>query len=83
MHIMTPDQLTEAKELLDRGHSPMSAARCMSGVTYRQIADAFGEVSHPTDRMSPALRKWWWQQPWVWRPDNREPVEAPWERVKK
>jgi hypothetical protein len=80
---MTPDQSAKVKELLDKGHTPMSAARCLDGISYREIADEFGEVPHPADRLSPALRRWWMQQSWVWRPDNREPIEAPWERIKK
>jgi hypothetical protein len=78
---MTNDQKVEIKELLDRGHSPLSAARCIDGVDYREIEEYFGAVPRPADWMSPALRAWWTQQPWVWRPDNRNPTTAPWERL--
>ena len=80
---MTPDQKAEVEGLLGRGHTPMSASRCMSGVTYKDIVDEFGDVPHPKDPFSPAFRKWYWQQPWVWRPDNKQPIEAPWERIAK
>jgi hypothetical protein len=83
MPITNPDQLAEIKQLLDRGHSPLSAARCLTGVDYRDIEAQFGSIPHPPDRLSPALRGWWNQQSWVWRPDNRNPTTAPWERIVK
>jgi hypothetical protein len=52
-------------------------------VSYREIENMLGPMPHPEDRMPPKLREWWMQQPWVWRPDNKEPIEAPWERVSR
>ena len=81
MPTINPEQLIEIKQLLDNGHSPMSAARCMTNISYRDIEEKFGSIPCPPDRFSPALRNWWLQQPWVWRPDNQKPITAPWERI--
>lgn len=80
---MTPDQATEARALRAAGHSNLSITRCLSGVTHHEVEDLLGAMPHPPDHMSPALRAWWMQQPWVWRPDNQNPIEAPWERVSR
>lgn len=77
---MAPDLLTKAQRLIDAGHSPMSAARCLDGVSYRDIELHIWKPEHKPTR-TPKLEAWWMQQPWCWRPDNTEPIEAPWERV--
>jgi len=80
---MTEAQVAEARQLRAAGHSNLSVARCISGVGLRAVEDLLGPMPHPPDRLSPALRAWWMQQPWVWRPDNQTPIEAPWERVSR
>ena len=80
---MTPAQETEIRRLRENGASLLYIARCVDGVSYREIEDLFGPEPHPQDHMSPKLRQWWMQQSWVWRPDNQQPTEAPWERVSR
>lgn len=79
---MTDKQRAEVEQLMVQGHSPLSAARCMANIPYREIEEEFGTVPHPADIFSPALRHWWNQQPWIWRPDNKNPIEASWERIR-
>jgi hypothetical protein len=78
---MTKYEHDEVAALLERGHSPLSAARCMTSVSYSEIESTFGSVPYPEDRVSPAFKDWLMQQPWIWRPDNQNPIAAPWERL--
>lgn len=78
---MTPDQESEIRRLRGCGMSLFYISTCIDGVTYREIEDLLGPEPHAPDRMPPALREWWMRQPWVWRPDNTNPTEAPWERL--
>lgn len=78
---MTEQQAKLALEMRLDGYSNLSIARCLSGVSYLEIEAQFGPMPHAGDRMSPAVRDWWHQQPWVWRPDNKQPMEASWERI--
>jgi hypothetical protein len=80
---MTPDQIAEIRRLHDLDRSTYYISACVDGVSWREIEELVGSAPHPADRMSPALRKWWMQQSWVWRPDNQTPIEAPWERLVK
>jgi hypothetical protein len=81
-HSMTPEQYEEAKALYESGrHSPLSIARCLTGVSYREIEAAFDWPAAPVDNRPEAYKKWLTSQPWVWRPDNQNPTEAPWERT--
>ncbi len=80
---MTPTQEAEIRRLRENGASLLYISRCVDGVSYREIEDLLGPEPHPQDRMPPKLRQWWMQQPWVWRPDNLQPTEAPWERVSR
>ena len=80
---MTELQHQEVLALKQRGYSHCYISACVDGVSYREIEDLFGPMPHPKDHMTPKLREWWWQQPWVWRPDNTNPIEAPWERVSR
>lgn len=81
---MTPEQKADVASLLIEGHTPMSAARCFSGISYLEILEEFPDAA-PKHKPSkpPALWDWWIKQPWVWRPDNQNPIEAPWERIVK
>lgn len=78
---MTEEQMIEARRLHEAGRSHLEIARCLTGVTHRQVEIMLGPMPHKPDWMAPKLRAWWMQQPWVWRPDNPNPIEAPWERV--
>lgn len=80
---MTPEQRTTILELEARNLSHYYISACVDGVSFGEIEDFLGPKAHPKDPMSPALRSWWMQQPWVWRPDNQIPSEAPWERLVK
>lgn len=81
---MTPEQKAEAASLLIQGHTPLSASRCMTDVSWQEILEEFPDAAPKhTPSKSPALMEWWIQQPWVWRPDNQNPIEAPWERLVK
>ena len=70
---------------LQAAHGPQWSAlgitRCLDNVDYREIEQLLGERKPTPDVFSPALRAWWMQQPWVWRPDNPNPITAPWERI--
>lgn len=59
----------------------LGIARCLDNVDYREIEQLLGERKPAPDPFSPALRSWWMQQPWTWRPDNLNPTTAPWERL--
>lgn len=78
---MTPELELNVRELRGKGYSLCYISACVDGVSYREIEDLLGPEPHAPDRFSPALRQWWMQQPWVWRPDNQNPIEAPWERI--
>lgn len=78
---MTEAQIAEARRLRAAGRSNMEIARCITGVGYRAVEDLLGPMPHTSAGFSPALQAWWYQQPWVWRPDNQTPIEAPWERI--
>jgi hypothetical protein len=78
---MTPDQEKIIRQLRDTGRSLLYISACVDGVTYREIETLLGPEPMQPARMSPALHSWWMQQPWVWRPDNPAPIEAPWERL--
>jgi len=80
---MTTAQIDEIYRLREKGASLFYISCCLEGVSYREIVDLLGPEPHPQDRMSPKMRQWWMQQPWVWRPDNQQPIEAPWERVSR
>ena len=80
---MTPAHETEIRRLRDKDASLLYISRCVDGVSYAEIVNLLGPESHPQDHMPPKLRQWWTQQPWVWRPDNQQPIEAPWERVSR
>lgn len=80
---MTEAQITEARQLRAAGHSNLSVTRCLSDVRLQEVEDLLGPMPAHADQFSPALRVWWNQQPWVWRPDNQAPAEAPWERVSR
>lgn len=80
---MTTTQIDEIFRLRENGASLLYISRCVDGVSYREIEDLLGPEPHPQDHMPPKLRQWWMQQPWVWRPDNQQPIEAPWERVSR
>lgn len=78
---MTSAQEAEICALHAKGCSLYYIATCVDGVTYQEVENLLGMPTPNPDKFSPALRAWWNQQPWVWRPDNRNPIEAPWERV--
>lgn len=78
---MSPQQEAEIRRLRDAGRSLLYISACVDGVSYREIEDLLGPEPQKPDHLSPALRRWWMQQPWVWRPDNKDPIEAPWERL--
>lgn len=78
---MTELQEAEVRRLRAAGRSLFYISACVDGVTYREIEDLLGPEPSAPDHLSPALRAWWMQQPWVWRPDNQNPIEAPWERL--
>lgn len=80
---MTPEQESEIRDLHAKGRSNCYISACVDGVSIYEIEELVGSPKPNPDRLSPALRAWWMQQPWVWRPDNREPIEAPWERLVK
>ncbi len=80
---MTPTQESEIRELAGKGYSHLYISACVDGVSYREIEGLLGPLPHKADPFSVKLREWWMQQPWVWRPDNKEPIEAPWERVSR
>ena len=80
---MTEAQTAEIHRLRRLGRSLPYISACIYGVSYHEIEELCGPEKHPADLMSPALRTWWMQQPWVWRPDNPCPIEAPWERLVK
>jgi hypothetical protein len=80
---MTDLQQSEIRELQARGYSNLFISACVDGVSYREIEDLLGPMPHTEDRFPPKLREWWNQQPWVWRLDNTQPTEAPWERVSR
>ena len=80
---MTTTQIDEIRRLRENGASLLHISRCVDGVSHREIEDLLGPEPHPQDHMSPKLRQWWMQQSWVWRPDNQQPTEAPWERVSR
>ena len=73
--------MTEVRRLHEAGYSHLEITRCLTGVKHREIEAMLGLFEGKPDHMSPKLRAWWMQQPWVWRPDNMNPTEAPWERV--
>lgn len=78
---MTPEHQLEIERLRAKGYSLCYISACVDGVSYREIEDHLGPEPHSKDWMTPALREWWMQQPWVWRPDSTNPIEAPWERI--
>lgn len=78
---MTPEHESTVRELRGKGYSLCYISACVDGANYREIEDLLGPEPHTSDRFSSALRQWWVQQPWVWRPDNQNPIEAPWERI--
>jgi hypothetical protein len=80
---MTEAVKDEILALHAKGYSNGYISNCVDGATWREIEDLLGSPQTHPDLMSPALRAWWMQQPWVWRPDNQEPIEAPWERVSR
>jgi hypothetical protein len=81
---LEPTWYARAKELFEAGtHSALSIARCLDGVHYREVEEAFDWPPAKPKRFSDAYWEWHKQQPWVWRPDNREPIEAPWERLSR
>jgi hypothetical protein len=59
----------------------MAIARCLTGVNFREIEAAFDFPKHPEDNRPESFKKFLLSQPWVWRPDNQQPTEAPWERT--
>ena len=79
---MTTAQETEIQRLRAKGYSNLYISACVDGVSYRELEDKYPTPPH-VDRMAPKLREWWMQQDWVWRPDNKNPIEAPWERVSR
>lgn len=81
--MLTPDRMTTIADLLISGHSPMSAARCLDGVSYQQIEEAFGSVPHPPFcGHSPGFYEWLMKDcPYTWRPSNSNPEPAPWSRL--
>jgi hypothetical protein len=78
---MTPEHQSEVQRLRGKGYSLCYISACVDGVSYHEIEDFLGPEPHSGDWMAPALREWWMQQPWVWRTDNTNPIEAPWERI--
>lgn len=79
---MTPEWHDEAKALYETGrHSALSISRCLDGVSHREIEALFDFPAHPQDDRPAAYKAWLLNQPWVWRPDNQNPTEAPWERT--
>jgi hypothetical protein len=80
---MTEDAKADVLALHAKGRSNCYISACVDGASYREIEDLLGAPVATPDIFSPALRAWWNQQPWVWRPDNTEPIEAPWERVSR
>jgi hypothetical protein len=80
---MTDATKEEILKLHAKGYSNCFISACVDNATYYEIEDLLGAPKPGPDQMSPALRAWWLQQPWVWRPDNTEPIEAPWERVSR
>lgn len=81
--MLSPERMAAAADLLASGHSPMSAARCLNDVNYRQIEEAFGPVPHPPFcGHSPGFYKWLMDDcPYTWRPNNPNPEAAPWSRL--
>lgn len=78
---MTDAVKEEILKLHAKGYSNCYISACIDAASLRDIEDLVGCPQPAPDKLSPALRAWWMQQPWVWRPDNPEPIEAPWERV--
>jgi hypothetical protein len=79
---MTPENYEAAKRLYETGrHSALSIARCLTGVSFREIEAAFEFPAHPVDNRPESFKEFLRSQPWVWRPDNQNPTEAPWERI--
>ena len=79
---MTSEQFEEAKRLHATGrYSAMAISRCLTGVSYREIEAAFEFPEHPADNRPESYKEFLRSQPWVWRPDNQDPTEAPWERT--
>lgn len=81
---MTSEQRNEAELLWRRGYSPLSIARCLTGVSYRDIEAEFDFDSqeHPAYcGHSPGFYKWLMEEcPSTWRPGNPTPENAPWSR---
>lgn len=79
---MTELQHAEVSKLKAKGYSNLYISACVDNVSYQQIEAAF-PTQYPGERFSPAYQAWRMQQPWVWRPDNKQPTEAPWERISR
>lgn len=69
----------------ERGHSPMSIARCLTGVSYKEIEAEFdfGHQTHPSHcGFSEGFYRWLMDDcPYTWRPDNTNAPDAPWSRA--
>lgn len=79
---MTPDQKNEAELLWRRGYTPLSIARCLTGVSYREIEAAFdfSHQKHPENfGFTAGFAKWLMEEcPYTWRANNPNPADAPW-----
>ena len=82
--ILIDEQKIAIQGLLDRGHTLMSASRCIGSNSYGAIRQAFPEpYPHTPTRAELDPSGAWMQHPWIWRQDNQNPTEAPWERTVK
>jgi hypothetical protein len=80
---MTFDQMQQAAAMHSRGHSALSIARCLTGVSYREIEQHFDFPECPEHfGFTAGFAKWLKEDcPYTWRPDNQDAPDAPWSRV--
>lgn len=67
-----------------QGYTPLSIARCLTGVSYKEIEAKFdfdNQKHPPYCGHSPGFFKWLMEDcPYTWRPSNPAPKDAPWSR---
>jgi len=81
---LTDNQKLRIQELIDGGHTLLSASRCIGGGSYSAIQKVFSDpYAHTPTRAELDPSGAWAQHSWIWRQDNQNPTEAPWERIVK